>query len=135
MKPLIPAKLAALAAALSVILGVAGHMLPEQYAAPAAILAFICAGLAGLALPSVRFLAHKPLVSAALVPVLASASALLASVAGTLPGPIGLAVYSAALVCAFLAGSASPPPMQVAPPVVVPEPEKAPTMSGIINGK
>lgn len=130
MKPLVPIWLAGAAAILSPILLGASKFLHEPWSVVAQILSFVTAALAGLALPQIKFLEHKPLVSAALVPTFASASALLAPLSATLPGLFGQAVFVAALVCAFLAGQASPAPM-VAPP---PEPPPG-GLKSVINIK
>lgn len=116
---LVPKALAGVAAFLAVALPVAAPFLPTVGAVSlgtvATILAFICAALAGLGLPQVKFGSSKPLVPLTLVPVFAGAVPVVMQFAATTTGVVSVVLQGVALVLCFLAGLASPAPIKTVP--------------------
>jgi hypothetical protein len=110
----VPTSLKVLAAALVPILGVLAVILPVPFGPVAAVSAFIAAGLLGLSLPMPKFMAGRPLVPLALVPLLTTVATALGQLAFTQP-PDSKAyfyLYAGACLCALLAGVAAPQPGQ-----------------------
>lgn len=108
-KPLVPAGVAVVLAALSPMLLMAGSVLPAPWGGVVSILAFVMAGLAGIALPSPAWADGRPIVQGPALLVAGTAGPLVAGLSEHLPdGPIRLVAATVALVATFLAGKAAP---------------------------
>lgn len=114
-KPLVSPKLAAIAGTVSALLAAVAGFLPTvggvSLTTVALILAFLCAGLAGYALPQVKFGSGKPIVPLTLVPLFASAVPVIMQVATVTEGVLSVTLQGLAFIAAFLAGLASPEPV------------------------
>lgn len=109
-RPLLPPAVAGVVAAVAPVLMLVGGLVAPPWGPLLAVMAFIVAGLAGHHLPLPRFLAGRPMVSAALVPTFASMTPVAFSIGQALPESWRWAANGAALLLAWLAGLAAPAP-------------------------
>lgn len=118
-KPLVPAAWALIAGALSAAMVAVHSALPSPLSWIVFVLACIAAVLAGLGLPQPKFLEGKPVLPAALVPLVASAAPILYSVAEGLPeGLLRSACLILVVALCGAAGLAAPQPKVVPPPLL-----------------
>ena len=113
-QPLVPKSAAIIIGGISTALLALAPFLPVvggiSLGTIASILAFICAAIAGLALPTLTFKSGKPIIPLKLVPVVAGIVPTLMTIAGSLEGVLSVAAEALAYVFAFLAGTAAPTP-------------------------
>ena len=113
MKPLIPASLNALALALGAALFGASQYIPSPYSFVAAGLGSVALFLAGLGWRLPSWVAGKPLLPVALVPLALSLREALVSIAPLLPGSTQVYASAAVGLLSLLAGALIPEPNSV----------------------
>src|SRR5690606_1643979 len=119
-QPLVPKSAAIIIGGISTALLALAPFLPVvggiSLGTIASILAFICAAIAGLALPTLTFKSGKPIIPLKLVPVVAGIVPTLMTIEGSLDGILSVAAEDLAYVLAFLAGKGRPKPTRKVQP-------------------